>query len=78
MKRGVIMINRYNHLNKYLKNKFGERVLKICVDGGFTCPNRDGTCGYGGCIFCGEKGSGEHLNSTKDIETQVKSFLNSY
>lgn len=78
MKRGVIMINRYNHLNEYLKNKFGERVLKICVDGGFTCPNRDGTCGFGGCIFCGEKGSGEHLNSTKDIETQVKSFLNSY
>ena len=78
MKRGVIMMNRYNHLNEYLKNKFGERVLKICVDGGFTCPNRDGTCGFGGCIFCGEKGSGEHLNSTKDIETQVKSFLNSY
>lgn len=78
MKRGVIMINRYNHLNEYLKNKFGERVLKICIDGGFTCPNRDGTCGFDGCIFCSEKGSGEHLNSTKDIETQVKSFLNSY
>ena len=72
------MINRYNHLNEYLKNKFGERVLKICVDGGFTCPNRDGTCGFGGCIFCGEKGSGEHLNSAKDIETQIKNFLNSY
>ena len=33
---------RYKHLNKYLKNKFGERTLKICIDGGFTCPNRDG------------------------------------
>ena len=52
---------RYNHLNKYLKNKFGERTLKLCVDGGFTCPNRDGKLSTGGCIFCGERGSGEHL-----------------
>ncbi len=51
----------YNSLSNFLKNKFGERVLKICIDGGFTCPNRDGTCGVGGCIFCGERGSGEHL-----------------
>ncbi len=36
---------RYNHLNTYLKNRFGERVLKIPVDASFTCPNRDGTCG---------------------------------
>ena len=49
---------RYNHLNKYLKNKFGERTLKLCVDGGFTCPNRDGKLSTGGCIFCGERGSG--------------------
>ena len=33
---------RYNKLNRFLKNKFGEKVLKICIDGGFTCPNRDG------------------------------------
>lgn len=72
------MENRYNHLNEYYKNKFGERVLKICIDGNFTCPNRDGKCGFGGCIFCGEKGSGEHLNSTKSIENQVKNFLASY
>lgn len=74
----VFMIDRYNHLNKYLKNKFSERVLKICVDGGFTCPNRDGTCGTNGCIFCSEEGSGEHLSSNKSIEMQVKSFLDSY
>ena len=54
---------RINYLNEYLKQKFGERTLKICIDGNFTCPNRDGTCGIGGCIFCGEKGAGEHLNS---------------
>ena len=56
-------IERYKHLNKYLKEKFGERTLKICIDGGFTCPNRDGTKGSGGCIFCSEKGSGEHIKS---------------
>ena len=49
-------LKRYNRLTEYLKNKFGERVLKICIDGGFTCPNRDGTAGLGGCIFCSEAG----------------------
>lgn len=71
------MEDRYNHLNKYLKEKFGERVLKICIDGGFTCPNRDGTKGYGGCIFCSERGSGEHLKNI-DIQLQIKNHLNSY
>ncbi len=68
---------RYNHLNTYLKNKFGGRTLKICIDGGFTCPNRDGKKGYGGCIFCGERGSGEHLKKI-DISAQVKNHLESY
>ena len=71
-------IERYRHLNKYLKEKFGERTLKICVDGGFTCPNRDGTLGFGGCIFCSEKGSGEHINSNVDISKQVESYFKSY
>ncbi|MBE5820598.1 MAG: TIGR01212 family radical SAM protein [Clostridiales bacterium] len=71
-------LERYNHLNKYLKNKFGERTLKICVDGNFTCPNRDGTLGKGGCIFCSEQGSGEHLKHKLEISEQVTSFLNSY
>ena len=53
-------LKRYNRLTEYLKNKFGERTLKICIDGGFTCPNRDGTAGIGGCIFCSEHGSGDH------------------
>ena len=68
---------RYLKFNKWLKDKFGERVLKICVDGGFTCPNRDGKCGYGGCIFCSERGSGEHIKSL-DIQEQVLQHLNSY
>lgn len=69
---------RYNKLNEYLKDKFGERTLKICVNGGFTCPNRDGSISYGGCIFCSEHGSGDHLNCTNSISGQVKDVLNSY
>lgn len=68
---------RYKHLNQYLKEKFGERTLKICIDGNFTCPNRDGKKGSGGCIFCSEKGSGEHLQHLS-IAKQVKQYLNSY
>ena len=67
---------RYNVLNKYLKNKFGERTLKICVDGNFTCPNRDGTLSKSGCIFCSALGSGEHLNKIP-IKNQVLNALNS-
>ena len=70
---------RYNHLNTYYKNKFGERTLKICIDAGFTCPNRDGTLSNNGCIFCSEKGSGELIKfSNLNITKQVQSFLNSY
>lgn len=70
-------MERYRHLNTYLKEKFGERTLKIPIDGGFTCPNRDGKVGTGGCIFCSKRGSGEHLNFTP-IDVQVKNFLESY
>ena len=69
---------RYKHLNKYLKDKFGERTLKICIDGGFTCPNRDGTISYGGCIFCSEKGSGEHIKNAENITKQVQNYFLSY
>ncbi len=70
-------MERYRHLNTYLKEKFGERTLKIPVDGGFTCPNRDGKVGFGGCVFCTERGSGEHLK-LKSIPEQVKEHLESY
>lgn len=72
------MENRYNHFNEFLKNKFGERTLKICIDGGFTCPNRDGKCGIGGCVFCSEKGSGDHINSAFSISNQVRNYFTSY
>ena len=50
---------RYHSLNYFLRNKFGEKVFKISLDGGFSCPNRDGTISKGGCVFCSEKGSGD-------------------
>lgn len=62
---------RYNDLNNFLKNKFDERTLKICIDGGFTCPNRDGKLSTRGCIFCSEMGSGERLHGELGITKQV-------
>lgn len=50
---------RYHSLDYYLKNRFGEKVYKIALNGGMTCPNRDGTIGTGGCIFCSSGGSGD-------------------
>ena len=58
---------RYTKLNEYYIKRFGEKVLKICINGHFTCPNRDGTLSHSGCIFCSECGSGEHLNPYKNI-----------
>ena len=49
----------YYSLNEYLKKTFGEKVYKISLDGGMTCPNRDGTLGERGCIFCSLGGSGD-------------------
>ncbi|MCB2291511.1 TIGR01212 family radical SAM protein [Clostridium sp. CS001] len=50
---------RYNSLNYFLRDKFGDKVFKIALDGGFSCPNRDGTISSGGCLFCSERGSGD-------------------
>ena len=51
--------NRYYSLNRYFQNTFGEKVYRLSIDGGFTCPNRDGTVGMGGCSFCSAGGSGD-------------------
>lgn len=67
----------YNKLSPYLRQKYGCRVGKICIDGGFSCPNRDGKCGVGGCTFCGERGAGEHMQGYLSIDRQVNAFLNS-
>ncbi len=52
------MNNLYYTLSKYLKERFNTRVYKITLDAGFTCPTRDGTKGYGGCVYCDADGSG--------------------
>lgn len=64
---------KYTTLNSYLKEKFGCKVYKISLDCGFTCPNRDGTLGYGGCIFCSEGGSGDFAESrTLSVTEQIE------
>ena len=50
---------RYHTLNYFYKNKFGVKVFKVSLNGGFSCPNLDGTVGFGGCIYCSKSGSGE-------------------
>ena len=65
----------YRNLSRYLREKYGTRVGKICIDGGFSCPNRDGTCGEGGCIYCGERGAGEHIDPNLSIREQVEKSL---
>ena len=58
---------RYQSLNYFLRNKFDEKTFKISLDGGFSCPNRDGTISSGGCIFCSERGSGDYAGD-KDLD----------
>ena len=53
------MSAHYYSLNRYLRETFGEKVYKLALDGGMTCPNRDGKIGTGGCIFCSAGGSGD-------------------
>ena len=56
----------YRTLNTHYQEKFGCKVYKLAIDGGFTCPNRDGTAGSGGCIFCSAYGGGEFAENVCD------------
>ena len=67
---------KYNRVTEYYKKKFGERVLKICVDGSFTCPNRDGLKGTGGCIYCSNLGSGELIKKAPTMFNAALNFGN--
>lgn len=60
----------YRKYSDFLREKFGEKVYKLPIKLNITCPNRDGTCGYGGCIFCGEEG-GSFENTDGDIKKQL-------
>ena len=61
----------YTRLSDHYRAKFGCKVYKLSIDAGFTCPNRDGTCGTGGCIFCSGRGSGEFAESGGDLTEQL-------
>ena len=71
---------RYNSIGNYLKTQFGEKTIKLSIDAGFTCPNRDGKVGFGGCAFCSSGGSGELAskyekgNISKSIDQQIAKY----
>jgi radical SAM protein, TIGR01212 family len=67
-------MQRYNDLSSYLKEKFGSRLLKLSIDGGFSCPNRKN--GKKGCKFCSESGSGEFTTKRKSITEQLNAQIN--
>ncbi len=60
----------YYNLNSFLRKKFGQKVFKISLDGGFSCPNRDGTISNLGCVFCSERGSGDFAGDRKSSITE--------
>ena len=66
---------RYHTLDYYYKNKFNSKVFKVSLNAGFSCPNIDGTVGYGGCIYCSKTGSGEFAgNKEEDIKKQFSNI----
>ena len=62
----------YKTLSAHYRETFGCKVYKLSLDGGFTCPNRDGTLGYGGCIFCSGSGSGDFAAQGTDLAQQME------
>ncbi len=71
------MEKRYYDLNAHLRERFGQRVQKLTVDAGLSCPNRDGTLSTGGCIFCNARGSGtgmSHLSVTEQL-TRAREYM---
>lgn len=63
--------SRFYSASTWLKNNFGHKTIKLAIDGGFTCPNRDGSKSTGGCTFCSDTGSGEFASS---IDEQIKLY----
>lgn len=60
------MTQPINTISSYLKKEFGQKTVKLSIDGGFTCPNRDGSKSYGGCLFCSEGGGGDFASTIED------------
>lgn len=67
--------DRINNISMWLKREFGRKMIKLSIDGGFTCPNRDGTEGVGGCLFCGAGAGGDFAS---DIDSQIKMYQNKW
>ncbi|MDX8336829.1 TIGR01212 family radical SAM protein [Candidatus Cetobacterium colombiensis] len=61
---------RFYSLNDFFKDEFNDKIFKVSLDGGFTCPNRDGKVAHGGCIFCSDAGSGEFAGSRRKTITE--------
>ena len=57
---------RYHTLDYYYKNRFNSKIFKVSLNANFSCPNIDGTVGYGGCIYCSKSGSGEFAGNKED------------
>lgn len=71
-----MLTKRYRTYNEYLQETFGEKVYKITIDAGFSCPNRDGTISHGGCVFCDEAGSFSQVHdSALSVKEQVHSAI---
>ena len=70
MSQAVIFM--YKTLSQHYRETYGCKVYKLAIDGGFTCPNRDGTLGYGGCIFCSGSGSGDFAAHGENIAAQLE------
>ena len=66
---------RYNSISNFLKSEFGRKTVKLSIDAGFTCPNRDGSKGYGGCAFCSGGGSGELAASMTGDSASVSASI---
>ena len=62
----------YRSLSDHYRDKFGCKVYKLYIDAGFSCPNRDGTCGTGGCIFCSGRGSGDFAEAGGSVTDQLQ------
>ena len=64
---------RYHTLDYFYKQRFGSKVFKVSLNAGFSCPNKDGTKGYGGCIYCSKLGSGDYAGEVeKSLTTQFE------
>jgi len=76
MKLPFPIADRYNRFNRFLREKFGEKVYRICLDAGFTCPTRDGTLGTKGCVYCNNTSFGEeHRKNLLTIPQQMETGI---